>query len=195
MNIMFWDTETTGLPPKGRAPLSAMPSIIQLAISVYDAKRRPIFEVSTLVKPAEGAVMAERAFEAHGIPLEQAIDCGVEMRTAMGLWNFARGIAVSHVCHNNKFDLDRLDELARRVQATPNVSNAYCTMTGMTPFTQLPPTERMKQFGHGDKFKAPTLLEAYKYLFNREFVGAHDALVDTRACADVYFEMVDRGWV
>jgi DNA polymerase III epsilon subunit-like protein len=29
--------------------------------------------------------------------------------------------------------------------------------------------------------------------FNEEMSGAHDAMVDTRACMRVYFELIDRG--
>jgi len=38
-------------------------------------------------------------------------------------------------------------------------------------------------------YKNPSLQEAYRHLFGRNFVGAHDAMADVRACRDVYFAL------
>ena len=42
-------------------------------------------------------------------------------------------------------------------------------------------------------FKRPNLGELYRFLFERELSGAHDALIDVRASAECYFEMLRRG--
>ena len=45
--FLFFDTETSGLPNKRKLhDLDAQPHIMQLAFSLYDASRRPVFEVS-----------------------------------------------------------------------------------------------------------------------------------------------------
>jgi DNA polymerase-3 subunit epsilon len=44
-------------------------------------------------------------------------------------------------------------------------------------------------------FKDPKLSEAYQFMFGEELVGAHDAFVDTEACARVYFWLLDNGYV
>ena len=58
-----------------------------------------------------------------------------------------------------------------------------CTMQAATNYCQIP-----GPYG----YKWPTLEELHKKLFNKPFVGAHQALVDVRACAQCYFELKQR---
>ena len=53
--ICFFDCETSGLPNKRSPRLELQPHIMQLAISLYDNERRPVYEVSTLVALPETA--------------------------------------------------------------------------------------------------------------------------------------------
>ena len=54
---------------------------------------------------------------------------------------------------------------------------------------KMPPTEKMLRSRYRDQFKAPKLAEACRYFFGEDLVGAHDALVDVRACARLYFHL------
>jgi DNA polymerase-3 subunit epsilon len=69
--------------------------------------------------------------------------------------------------------------------------NPRCTQALSSPLLNLPPSERMRAAGFS-KPKPPKLSESYQFFFNEELVGAHDALVDARACARVYLELVKR---
>jgi DNA polymerase III epsilon subunit-like protein len=42
-------------------------------------------------------------------------------------------------------------------------------------------------------FKWPKLTEAYRHCYDRDFDGAHDALADVRATADVFRWLVSKG--
>ena len=52
----------------------------------------------------------------------------------------------------------------------------------------LPPTRKMLDWGFNGP-KPPKLEECMKHFFGEEFPGAHDAMVDTRACARVYWRL------
>lgn len=56
-------------------------------------------------------------------------------------------------------------------------------MKAMTPICKLP--------GTYDDFKWPRLSEAYRFAFNEDFSGAHDAMADVRACLRIYRWIID----
>lgn len=194
--IAFFDTETTGLPTKKGGDLSQEPHVLQLAVSLYDKMRRPVFELSTLVRLSEGTIINAQALETHGIDFELTKRYGVEKRQAVQLLRYAFDRASLIVAHNLQFDEKLLTFETSRTEL-PSLFEGrrkFCTMEGSTEVLKLPATPAMLKWGYGP-YKNPNLAEAYRYFFSEDFEGAHDALADTRACARVYFELVDRGYV
>ena len=198
MILLAYDTETTGLPKKGPAPIEAQPHVLQLALSLYDNDARPIFELSTLIRPEEGEVLDihPQALEVHGITAEMCWDLGIRRRTAMALLSHAAQRATHSCAHNASFDLQLLGFTAKREGATlPPLllsANNICTCDVATPVLNIPPTAAMLRAGRTGPKRA-NLGECYQFFFGEELVGAHDALVDTRACARVFFELRKRG--
>lgn len=193
--IAFFDTETTGLPNKRSPRLELQPHVLQLAVSLYDNERRPVLEISTLVKIPPEVKIDPKALDTHGITPAMLEQYGMQKFQAIQLLRFAFNRAELIVAHNLQFDKKLLTFETEREQRLNlfEGKRAFCTMEATVPLLKLPPTEAMIKWGHGDKFKSPKLSEAYQFLFNEDFEGAHDALADTRACARVYFELVDRG--
>ena len=68
----------------------------------------------------------------------------------------------------------------------------FCTCKASTPILNLPPTEKMRAKGMNIP-KQAGLGECIQHFFGEKLDGAHDALVDARACARIYFELVKRG--
>lgn len=195
--ICVFDTETTGLPNKRSPRLEMQPHIMQLAISLYDESRRPVFELSTLVALPEHVGCSPEALATHGITPELSREYGMPAKKAIGMLRFAMRRAKIVVAHNLQFDEKLVDFACKRNEEISPLEGAgkFCTLEATTDLLRLPPTEAMIKWGHGDKFKSPKLEETYRFLFGETFEGAHDALVDTRACARVYFELLDRGLV
>lgn len=196
MNILFFDTETTGLPRKAGSTLESQPHVVQLAASLYDDSRRPVMEISTMVQLQDGVVMPDIPFNVHGISAEMARTYGLPVKTACALLSFMAIRADRMVAHNAQYDLQLLGFMAERIGVSPPIPKAltFCTCDAATPILNLPPTEKMKAAGFL-KPKRAKLEECYRHFFDEELSGAHDALVDTRGCARVYYHMLDKGFI
>jgi DNA polymerase-3 subunit epsilon len=183
--ILYLDTETTGMLAKNHpAGSPAHPHICQLGAQLVCAGRI-VGEMNLLVKPNRWAIPAE-AQAVHGISTEMCEKFGLPAKSVIML--AARLIQRSSlvVCHNFTFDQMMVWTEMIRAETAAELAEFlakphFCTMEGSTPILNLPPTQRMVAAGY-NKPKNPNLGEAYRFFTGREFVGAHDAMEDTRGC-------------
>lgn len=188
---LFWDTETTGLPQKGLPDNHpSQPKLVQLGALLTDdyGVERAVLDV--MVKP-NGWVIPEATAKIHGITTELATQCGVPLTIAVGMFLNLLYLAEEHGGHNIEFDIGiirmALAQLGRPMSRP--WPKKFCTKEMADPFTKIPPTARMKAYGHGNKFKAPSLSEATRFFFDEELDGAHNAMIDVRGCARVYWHI------
>lgn len=195
MNILAFDCETTGLPNK-RGSLEVQPHVIQLAASLYSSDRRPILEFSVLIQPPDGVHIPEQVEAIHGITTGAAFAFGVARKTALGLLRFAALRADRIIAHNAGFDMQLIGFEATRegVEHPIPARMVFCTCDAATPILNLPPTQKMIGAGLRGPKRA-RLDECHQHFFGEPLSGAHDALVDTRACARVYFHLLDTGHI
>ena len=192
---LFFDTETTGLPAYGRVPLEQQPYVVQFAASLYDEERRPVVEVSCLVANPTKPQSHPKALETHGITPEMCEAYGFSPKAVASIFDRLIGQSRVQVAHNAQFDQKLMNFLYWRLDAPRlQLPNLFCTCDAATPIVNLPPTEKMVAAGRTEPKRA-SLLETHMFLFGEGFEGAHDALIDTRACARVYFELLDRGLI
>lgn len=184
-NILFYDTETTG-KCDFKAPPDAphQPRLVQLAAIMSDPEGNEIATLKTIIRP-DGWTIQPEAQAVHGISVEFAETHGIPLIAAMMMFSAMTSRCQGYVCHNIDFD--------SRIMAGEKIRTAvpypvperphFCTMKAMTPICKLP-----GPYG----FKWPSLKEAYRFCFEKDFEGAHDAMVDVRACKEVYFWMKQR---
>lgn len=181
---LFFDTETTGIPRNYKAPVTDLnnwPRMVQIAWLVADERGAEISSVEHIIKP-NGFVIPADAAKVHGITTAMAQVQGVALNVALdAIANDIAG-ATTLIAHNMAFDEKILGaEFLRAGFANHLAAKARrCTMQAATDFCRLP-----GPYG----FKWPTLNELHKKLFHDSFSGAHQALVDVRACAKCYFEL------
>lgn len=193
MRVLVIDTETTGLPRANLHPSDEEQSrLVQFAAALFDKAGRERCTVNLIVDP--GVSIPDEASAIHGIKDADVAAFGIPERGALGV--FIRLAAVADVVtgYNVAFDLRQLDLAAQRTRVSyrlPGEVRDVCAAA--TPIVNLPATERMKEWGHGDKPKPPKLGEAFEHFFGRPMVGAHDALADVRAAAQIYWELEARG--
>jgi DNA polymerase III epsilon subunit-like protein len=182
--ILFFDTETTGLPRDGKAPVTALsnwPRLVQIAWLLVDADGTELRSVEHLIKP-QGFVIPADAVRIHGITTERAQQYGIELAVALAEITVDLAAASVLVAHNMPFDEKILGaEFLRLERHNPlPAKRRLCTMQSATELCQLP-----GRYG----FKWPSLDELHRKLFGESAVGAHQALADVRACARCYREL------
>jgi len=189
MNILFFDTETTGKPANYNASmfdLNNWPRVIQLAWQIGNQYGEILSEEKTLIRPDGWVVPVEDFWIKHGYSTENCLAEGLPMADVLD--GFISDIISFNVnmivAHNIQFDYHVLGaEMIRYKKTTGRRMKQFCTMQFATPLCQIP-----GKIG----FKFPRLEELYRYLFNKDFDGAHDALNDVSACRESFFEMHKR---
>lgn len=191
--ILFFDTETTGFF-QDRLPIDhqEQPYIVQLAAELTDDDGEPISGFSFIVDPgiSNGVFIPDRASDVHGITNDRAVQFGVSAEFALSSFIHLYQRADIVCAHNIKFDRGVMEAaIARHYgKVMPLRKTLFCTMEAASPVVNLPPTERMLAAGF-TKPKPPKLEECIRHFFNEELDGAHDAMVDVRACRRVYFHL------
>lgn len=191
--ILVFDTETSGLV-QSKLPdeYPTQPYLVQLACLVFNDDGGEMGSVNLIVKP-DTWVIPDEAAKIHGITTEIAKQYGIPLQVVMGVFFNLRAQATTLVAHNIDFDTKIMRINAAKIGRSPThpgPAHLACTMNMAMPIMKLPPTPKMVAAGF-DKFKPPSLSQATKHFFNEELEGAHDAMVDAKACARLYFHITN----
>lgn len=185
--ILFFDTETTGLPRDWKAPASDTgnwPRMIQLAWLLYDYEGNLQRSGNHIIKP-EGFVIPQESTNIHGISTYKAMAEGEDLQSVLTL--FANQLAVSHfvVAHNIDFDKKVIGaEFVRKGRPDYFYSKkSICTMESTTNYCAIP-----GPYG----YKWPKLSELHFKLFGNHFMESHNAAVDINATAKCFWELKRR---
>jgi DNA polymerase-3 subunit epsilon len=170
--LLINDTETTGFPNASKTARDpAQARVVQTAFILADEAGRTLAEVCFLIRP-DGWVIGPGAFAAHGLTAELCEQYGVSSRHAFETFLELASRAKTYIAHNVDFDWKMLGiEAEAHGLKMPAIPGKFCTM------------KEAKKLG----IKA-TLGSALKHYTGRDIgENAHDALVDCRACRDIYF--------
>ena len=194
MNTLIFDTETTGLK-KDRLPDTdpRQPMPVQIGLKLDAENRREMMAANYLIVP-DGWTMEAKASEITGLTDAMAEEFGTHLITGVELFLDMIGNADVVVAHNFNFDV----VVMRRAMAV------YCDLVDQPyrdPFegktcicTMLAAMNIVKAIPkRNGQWKWPRLEECIKHFYNENLEGAHDALVDVRACARVYYTLLDEG--
>lgn len=186
MKILFFDTETTGLPIDWNAPISDLnnwPRLVQIAWQVYDVNGNLLGEHEYIIKPV-GFTIPPKASAVHKITTEKALDAGLDLLTILTVFLSSVKSSDLIVAHNYRYDYNVMgSELLRNgLENVLKEKEHICTMNASTDFCKI-----SGPYG----YKWPKLEELYKILFNDSF-NAHNALDDIRATARCFWELENR---
>ncbi|WP_430811537.1 MULTISPECIES: DNA polymerase III subunit alpha [unclassified Carboxylicivirga] len=184
--FLIFDTETTGLPKKWKAPISDFdnwPRMVQLAWQCHDIEGNFLFAKNHVISP-DGFVVPEDVVAVHGISTEIAQEKGIPLKEA--LLDFMEDVKNSRaiIGHNVSFDINIVGcELLRCEMDETDLTSAAVidTMTGSKEFCGL------KRKG---QLKNPTLTELHLSLFGVPFAEAHNAAADVEATSRCFLELL-----
>lgn len=191
--LIFYDTETQGLPMWGEpSEHPGQPHLVQLAALLTEDDGHAVAQMNVIIKP-DGWTIPDEVAAIHGITTEKALRCGVDLPVAMGMFAQMLARADKRIAHNNSFD-DKIAKIAGHrahllgIRAVIESQPAYCTMKAATNVCRI-----LKAAPRSDTdWKWPKLAEAYKHFFGEDLAGAHDAMIDVKACRRIYFALNPR---
>jgi len=198
MNILIFDTETTGLPLfKERSADPRQPHCVQLAHQLVSADGRLFIDARSFIIDNK-VESSEEALKVHGITKADAARHGIAPASAFAIYINALKKCDVVVGHNVQFDLRIMRVFAERMKSRTMLDMALqgkkviCTMRYAKPLVKAPLSEKQRA-RNMTGFKNPKLEEAYKFFFNEDMEDAHDALADVIACRRIFFHMVSLG--
>lgn len=198
MSVLFWDTETGGLP-LWREPSDDIrqPHLCSLAAVLCDDDGRERCSFHFIVHQ-DGWECEPQALATHGITREISEQYGLPEIQVLSEFLALVKRADLVVAHNESFDR-RIGRIAFKRHMGEFAADwwekvpGFCTMKAATQLCQLPPTERQIAAGFGNGFKNPKLEEALKILCGEDLDGAHDAWADAQGCRRLWLELKRRG--
>ena len=202
MRILFFDTETNGLPSIRNAHPNAIdvwPSVVQIAWQVVEWTKDKDREVRILesscfiVQPDDAMRWSEDSARIHGITKEMALKDGTPRSVVFPLIHALLGSCDCIIAHNLAFDKPVLTcELIRQGFSPTFPPLEYCTMEKTKALCKLPtPFSRPS-----DPYKFPKLAELYAYLFgSADGILFHSAEVDVECLVRCFQELVKRGFI
>lgn len=191
MLLNIFDTETSGLPAfKDPSDAPHQPHLVEIAARLHDEDGNLVDSFEAIIKP-NGWTIPDDVAAIHGITNERAMDEGIPEAEALEGFLAIHARADLRIAHNVSFD-DRIIRIAMMRFHGETLANSfregdsYCTCLASRDIVRIPPTARMLRAGF-NKFKNPTLAEAYAHFFGEAFADAHRAMADAEACAKIYF--------
>ncbi len=199
---LFFDTETTGIRKNG-----FIPRVVQIGALLTDDAGKTISELNVLLQPEGFETVPVEASNVHGFTTEMVKAYGVDRVAALDVFFDLCKTADTIIAHNISYDLDLLGieiayyrdhheyafPAASKWQEILSTREKFCTMEATINLVKLPMSSQqawyVEKHGIDQKYKQPKLIESYKHMFGKEFDGAHDAMVDVRACAEVFFAL------
>jgi len=195
MNVLFFDTETTGLNNDKKPPTDpCQPMPMQLGLKLDGLERREVGAISTMVKTHGRWTPHPKAVNVHGISAPVADAYGTELITAYELWTDYVAAADILVAHNANYDITVMRRAAKvyaedtetEYQDPFEGKKVICTMLACIDIVKAPPRRN-------GQWKWPKLEECTQHFFGHGVEGAHDALSDVKATAKVFYHLMDIG--
>lgn len=184
---LFIDTEGTGFKKGGSLIQKDQARVCQIAMILTDNVGGIIAEATHLLKPDNWEI-SQGAQDCHGISIEECELYGLPQSVMLTSYFYMAHKAQKIVAHNILYDKSLMEIEVAYAKESPVTRPWYCTMEASRDICRLPPTDKMKNAGRYN-YKSPTLAEAYKHFTGKDLEGAHDAMIDARACKDIFFAM------
>jgi DNA polymerase III epsilon subunit-like protein len=190
MKVLFFDTETSGLPhDECRNTLSLVnrhlwPKIVQYSSITLDTETGSVESMSDyIVKVDDSLVLDGQSAEIHGITNLISKTQGVPIEKVLETFTQECENADLIVAHNLDFDKNMLLKEWYDLISCDDMTKVH---KFTNPYIKFKKTISKKEY-----VKWPTLEELHTHLFNEDLSGVnlHNALVDTMICARCWYNI------
>ncbi|CAM9096422.1 unnamed protein product [Ectocarpus sp. 12 AP-2014] len=192
MAELFFDVETTGLPPRKANPetFEQYDSCRVVSIAWVLRNKETVYSQRySVTDPGIPDMKTIGAEFVHGISREIMDKCGNPIADVLA--GFMRDVKISEkiVAHNLEFDKSVISAELFRLGLSDDARllmsrRSLCTMKSTTNLVRIP-----NAYG---SYKWPKLEELYKFLFGHVFENAHHAMCDVDALVECYYILVER---
>jgi DNA polymerase-3 subunit epsilon len=184
--LLFIDTEASGLPKKWDLPYSAednWPFCVQISWIVFTKEGQKIKQDNHYIKEDDFEI-EKSATKIHGIEKSFLSKNGVSRQKVMKLLHddlcWYQPLVIGHFMQFD-YHMMAVDFYRSGIQNPVKKELTFCTMLATTHLIKNP-TARFFKLG-----------ELYQTLFDKVLLHQHDALVDAKATAECFFELLKRG--
>jgi len=205
MSILVFDTETSGLLPRGtfltKDKLHLFPYTVQFSWVIFDTQENKIIKIQDyIIKLPTNFQLSEESVKIHGITNEISQTRGVDVSIAMD--EFIKDFEESKmvVAHNVEFDLKIIradimriltrccDEKKYKnfIDQLKRSTKLHCTMQESIDFCNIKITNT-----NGKEYtKFPKLAELHDKLFQTIPNNLHNSLNDVLVCLRCFYKMI-----
>lgn len=208
MRVLVFDTETSGLPPRGfynKVSLSNVnlwPFIVQFSYVIYDTKTNSIEKLEDMIiKVPPHVKLNGESEKIHGITDEMNKTRGIPVEMALKKFTLDMESVDSIVGHNLEFDISMVRaewyRLISNQEKAHRMNNSYVkflnrlkqTKCVCTMKTNIEECNIKAISAKGKEYtKWPTLGELHKHLYNCSPTNLHNSLIDVVACLRCYIQ-------
>ena len=185
MKILFFDTETTGLPKDFNAPIEVVenwPRLVQLGWLVFSIDEELILRKERTVFP-DGFLIPKPSVNIHGITTEQAKSTGIDIQHLLKEFKKDVDNCDLIVAHNLEFDEKIIDSEFIRLEESPilRTKQKLCIMKESVDYCSK----------NAINTKWPSLEELYYRLFDKfaRDGNLHSALEDAEIVSKCFYKL------
>lgn len=187
MRILFFDTETTGLPLwKEPSDSPDQPHVVDISCELWDGETLELLDSFDAIVNI-GVPIPPDMTAIHGITDEMARQEGRDPKEVLERFLDLTKRADAIAGHNISFDIRMMRIMAARLtgEKWEPMQPTFCTMRKSTNIVKILKASARRP----DDYKWPNLTEAMRHFFNEEHSDAHRAKPDCVAARRIYFEI------
>jgi len=207
-HLLTFDTETTGLPPKGKTlendTLDLFPHIVQFSWINYDPITNEVLNIKDfIIKLPQNVKMGDECIKIHGITNEMSQEQGVDIINAIDAFIQDFYSSSMIIAHNLEFDLKLVRCEIMRILKSENLSankneiykkfindllistSLFCTMQHSIDICNIKAMDRYKR----EYIKFPKLSELHENLFQITPKNLHNSLNDVIICLRCFYKL------
>jgi DNA polymerase III subunit epsilon len=187
MRVLFFDTETTGLPLwKEPSDHPDQPHVIDISCELWDDETETMLDGLNAIVNIGVPIPADMT-AIHGITDEMAANGQAPADVLADFLDLVKQADVI-VGHNVSFDIRMMRIMAARVtgEKWEPMQPTFCTMRKSTNLVKAVKPSAKRP----DDYKWPNLTETVRHFFDEEHASAHRAAPDCAAARRVYFELM-----